>query len=265
LSNRIRQFINAALAAGAALAVIATPGCGPKKSVEVWEPKPLVAWRNVALDGVPAPADGYVILAPPPTKGLFPANVAVTRIATLCAADAPADSAATQLYADPRNEFLRWNSVFDDQMAVSEVFPVQQRNLAGGPADPAQVLAASRGLEADMSLIYAVNELAANETEMFGVLYETTTTRPLAAIHARATSVLCSDECPDADDPCHAWETDSRVLVRDRFAALAHDCMRELILHDEPISVPAPEGWIPEHPPYPVQWPPPARQPLRQP
>ena len=259
LSTRVRKCINAVLAAGAALAVIASPGCAQKKTVEVWTPKPLVGWAKVALDPVQGPENGYVILTSEPTRGLFPTDVAVTRVAKVEAASVDgAAGESTQLYADPRNEFLRWNSVFDDQMAVSEVFPIEQRDLAGGAATPALILAASRGLDADMSLIYAVNELAPNETEMFGVLYDTGTTQPLAAIHARVASVPCAPDCPNVGDPYHAWETDSRVLVRDRFAKLAHDCMRELILHDEPMSVPAPEGWIPEYPTYPAQWPPPS-------
>jgi hypothetical protein len=184
---------------------------------------------------------------------LFPTDVAVTRVAKVSTDDG---GETAELYADPRNEFLRWNSVFDDQMAVSEVFPVQQRDLAGAPAEPGQIIAASRGLDADMTLIYAVNELAANETEMFGVLYEVSTAKPLAAVHARASAPPCDADCPDAGDPYHAWATDSRVLVRDRFAELAHDCMRELILHDQPVSTPAPEGWKHEHPPYPAHWPP---------
>jgi len=250
-----RKLINLALAAGAALAVIASPGCAKKKAVEVWAPTPKVGWESVAIEPVPSPENDYVILAGQPTKGLFPTDVAVTRVARL--ENKETEGASTQLYADPRNEFLRWNSVFDDQMAVSEVFPVEQRDLAGGEATPALVLAASRGLDAEMSLIYAVNELTPQQTEMFGVLYETATSKPLAAIHALATSPPCPPDCPNSDDPYHAWKTDSRVLVREQFAKLAHDCMRELILHDEPVNVPAPEGWIPDYSAYPAQWPPP--------
>lgn len=258
MSTRVRKCLNALLAAGAAAAVIATPGCSQKQVVEPWSPKPLVDWRHVAIGDARPPENGCIILAPGPTQGLFPTDVAVTRVAKVVVDNGVE---ATQLYADPRNEFLRWNSVFDDQWAISEVFPLQQRDLAGGEAEPAAILAASRGLDADMSLIYAVNELAANETEMFGVLYQTDGGRPLAAIHARATSAPCSPECPEADDPYHAWVTDSRVLVRDRFAEFAHDCMRQLVLHDQPVSVPAPAGWTHEHPPYPT-WPPaPANQP----
>jgi hypothetical protein len=199
----------------------------------------------------------YRVLAPRPTHGLFPANLAVTRVSLETTED-DGESTQPQLFADPRNEFLQWNSALDDQMAVSEVFPIAQRDLGGGEAEPEQILAAFKALDARLALLYAVNELSESETEMFGALFDTTTAEPVAAIHAQAVSVTPPEDDPERekDDVLDLWETDSRALVRARFEKLVHKCFRELIRGDEPAAVEAPTGWTPAGPTRPAEWPP---------
>jgi hypothetical protein len=229
-------------------------GCArPKKSTEIWRAQPQVTWDHLGDPKAAVQRNTFRILADEPTTALFPANAAVTRIAV----GPPAESGSvTQLYADPRNEFLAWNSVFDDQMAVSEVFPIDQRDLGGGPAVPEQILAAFRGLHAKLGLIYAVNELSPTETQMFGLLYDVNANKPLASIHAYAESIPVPEGEDEPKDPYHLWKTDSRALVRQKFAQLAHDCVRQLILRDQPTHIEAPTGWTPAGPIKPVEWPP---------
>lgn len=198
------------------------------------------------------------MLASNPTDGLFPANLAVTRVAAENLPEGSANRTEPILLADPRNEFLQWNSTLDDQMAVSEVFPVAQRDLGGGDAEPGQILAAFRALHARLGLIYAVNDLSPNETEMFGMLYDTTNSTPVAAFHAQATSTTPPGEEKDCGrhDPFDVWEKDSRALVRAEFAKQLHASIRELILNDQPRMMDAPEGWKPEVSARSVAWPP---------
>lgn len=233
-------------------------GCySTKKEPEVWTPKPRVEWTHLAA---PAPAlvqNGYSILTGGRTKGLFPANMGVTRV-SLASGEEESSATEPRLYADPRNEFLQWNTAFDDQMAVSEVFPIAQRDLGGREADPAQILAAFRGLHARLGLLYAVNELSETETEMFGTLYDTTTGAPVAVIHSRAASIAPDPNDEKARDKKRPdlWKTDSRALVRAKFADHVHTCIRDLIAADEPALVEAPTGWTPAGPIRPVEWPP---------
>lgn len=198
----------------------------------------------------PAPGDGFEIVTARPTVGLFPANLAVTRVAIAEDEDRAGDPV---LFADPRNEFLQWNRAFDDQMAISEVFPLDQRDLGGGTADPAQILAAFRGLHARLGLIYAVNEISPIESEMFGALYDTEAGTPVALIQAHAESVSAAHEKNEQANP---WETDSRALVRKKFEKLAYQTIYTLIINDQPSRTDPPAGWIPAGPIRPVEWPP---------
>lgn len=221
-----------------------------KKSVEpCWTPRPQVSWDRIADAAITLPYDGYEMVMTGPTTGLFPANLAVTRVAI---SETEEQAGEPVLFADPRNEFLQWNRAFDDQMAISEVFPIDQRDLGGGTADPEQILAAFRALHARVGLIYAVNETSPSESEMFGALYDTQAVTMLAVIHARAQSVIV----PDEEKPPTLWETDSRALVRKKFEKYAYDALYSLIRQDQPIRTDPPEGWIPAGPIRPVEWPP---------
>ncbi len=246
----VRFFLRFALLA----AVAATTGChAPKAEAPVFIPKPRVEWGHITSRPIGAVRNEYRVLAPAPTQGMFPANLGVTRVSLEAGED---DGAATgpRLYADPRNEFLQWNSALDDQMAVSEVFPIAQRDLGGGEADPAQILAAFRALHARLALLYAVNEVSETQTEMFGALFDTRTSEPVAAIQAEAVSLPPPTEEEDAKPDL--WETDSRALVRARFAKLVHRCVHELIRNDQPAVIETPTGWTPAGPVRPVEWPP---------
>lgn len=221
-------------------------------------PKPQVSWQHIAPTVPPPGVNQLKVFVEGPTSGLFPANAGVTRIALEpVRQEGGGEQLAPQLSTDPRNEFLQWNSVFDDQMAISEVFPINQRDLGGGPAEPDQVLAAFRGLQARLGLIYAFNELSASESEMLGVLYDVDAGKPLAAIHARAESAPIPMDAEEPEDPYHLWKTDSRALVRQRFAQMAHACVRQLIQNDTPVRSDVPPGWTPAGPVMPPEWPPP--------
>lgn len=239
------------------LAAICAPACPcgcAEKHIYVWTPKPGVHWEDIAGQPVPPLRNEYRILIPQPTKGLFPAAIGVTRVAVEHADDEPLRR-GRHLVRDPRNELLRWNSAFDDQMAISEVFPVAQRNLAGGEAEPELILAAKRALNARLSLVYAMNEPSEIESEMIGALYDTESAKLVAAFHAQAVSVLPPEEERDKE-PVDLWESDSKALVRAKFEHLVYACIRDLILHDEPAPIEAPSGWVPVGPIQPVEWPP---------
>ncbi len=232
-------------------ALVLTPGC-VSKEVETWTPRPPVHWDDIATEPVPFVENGYRIIQPDPTKGLFPAAIGVTRVAAVL----PQDEASTRrlrLVRDPRNEFLMWNSSFDDQMAISEVFPLALRDLGGAEVNASQIIAANRALKAQVALLYAVNELSETQTEMLGTLYDTQTVQPVAAFHAQAESIPPREE---SEDPNDLWETDSKALVRAKFEHFVYACVRELILRDEPSAVEAPTGWTPAGPIMPVEWPP---------
>ncbi|MGD2107768.1 MAG: hypothetical protein PVI86_00120 [Phycisphaerae bacterium] len=231
-------------------------GCAPCE-VNTWAPKPVVHWEQVATQPVQPVVDGYRILAEHPTRALFPASMAVTRV-SVDHKEQRTPRGGPLLMTDPRNEFLQWNSTLDNQMAISEVFPIVDDDLGGGQADPQQIVAAFRALHAGLGLIYAVNELSPTESEMFGVLYDIKAARPIASLHKAAASIpppddgICRAETPDP------WVSDSRALVRAEFDKLVHTVIRELILRDEPAPIEVQTGWRPPAPARSAVWPPPA-------
>lgn len=211
---------------------------------------PPVSWSALGTVPTPPPHNSYRLLSDGPTHALFPAAVGVTRVASEdWAPRADSDrrvvvvSDSLTLSRDPRNEFLQWNSAFDHLKGVSEVFPLAQRDLGGAAVETPHVLAAMRTLRARVGLIYAVNELSESRCEMFGVLYDTHASQPLAVLHAVADTVIPADgrSAQQAD----LWRNDSRVRVRTRFAELATEVMRELILRDQSAGVEPTTGWTP--------------------
>lgn len=229
-------------------------GCASKKKTEeIWVPSPRVHWEDLSQRSIDAPTNQNRILTAEATKGMFPASMAVTRLSIHEVAEM--QSREPVLVTDPRNEFLQWNSSLDDKMAVSEVFPIFPRDLGGNPANPDQILAAFRALDARLGLIYAVNELSPTETEAFGVLYDVKAAAPIAAIHAKAESILIP-ETEKEPTKFDLWKTDSRALARAKFEDSLRQCVRDLISRDQPTELESAEGWKRLSPTRPVEWPP---------
>jgi hypothetical protein len=129
--------------------------------------------------------------------------------------------------------------------------------LGGGEAEPQQIVAAFRALHAKLGLVYAVNELSEDHTEMIGVLYDLTTSRPLVSYAAQAESIPPPESASKSEKRSQdLWKTDSRALVRAEFGKLVHASLRELILTDRPTDLEDKSGWTPIYPTRAVVWPP---------
>ena len=249
-----RSHRSALIGLGACLLLASNAGCAARQKTKPWTPQPRVFWEDLAVERFPAPLEGYVILAAP-TEGLFPADVAVARVTIENEQTNAWTTRCPKLAPEPRNEYLQWNAAFDNLMAVSEVFPVAQRDLGGTEAHPLQVLAAYRALGARMGLIYAMNELRENEVEMFGAWYDMRTTAPIAVCYARAVTTPPPEEASDRDRT-DLWKTDAKALVRADFERVLHACMRELIRSDRSAPLEDTAGWKPIRPVRPAEWPP---------
>ncbi len=230
-------------------------GCA-KKEIQPWVAPPQTTWSDVSTVSVAPLGTCYQLLSDQPTKGVFPATVSITRMAVKEHVTRNGPTRRIHLVRDPRNEFLQWNFALDDLFAVSEVFPVTQFDLGGAPADPEQVLSAMRALHAGIGIIYAVNELTEEETEMFATIYDLRNNLPIAVIRAQAKSTFPPEE-DQKKEPVDYWKHDARARVRRKFEKCLHTCIGQLILRDEPVRVDPPEGWIPIEPARPAKWPPP--------
>jgi hypothetical protein len=236
----------------AVVAMFLGAGCASSHKEQPWTAPPRVEWTDLHAAPIEPQAHGYVSLDAGASTGRFPSAIAVSRVAVRHSPETPSPR-ETYLPGKPKNEFLMWNSALDDQMAVSEVFPIAQRDLGGGSAVPAQIASAGAALGARLALIYAVNELSPTQTEIIGVLYETGTLTGIAAFHAQAESL---PPLEDDSSPTDAWRLDSQARVRDEFEQIVHRCLRDLIASDRPVRVDVPEGWTPAGPTEPVIWPP---------
>lgn len=237
-----------------AMALINVSCCCPEGEgvIKVTSKAP-IDWYFISTEPVEPLYNAYQLQIVPPTRGLFPASVGVTRIESEVI-DESVDLIRPLIFTNPRNEYLKWNSTFDDLMAVSEVFPVTQFDMGGENAYLENVLGAFRGLGAKLGLVYAVNEFDDLETEIIGALYDTDSSRPIAHFHAHAVSVF--PEKNQKDEPPNLWETDSTAIARQRFESLVYSCFLELIEHDERTEPNAPPGWNPVAPARRVKWPP---------
>lgn len=265
---------------GLAAVAVCVGGCGAskKKQMEQWVPPPRVEEADVSVDPVPFAENAFIPLDVGRTEGRFPSTLSVSRVAAVESLDPclsamheingaessetgrdsvpDAGSAAAldrarrlDIPATPLNEFLVWNSAFDDLPAVVESFPVVSRDLLGYDPSAERVLQAAGDLGATLSLVYAVNIPAPHEYEMFGILYETATARPLAAIHTHQISLPAPEDRQRAENNVDAWSYEARALARCRFVKLVHDGLRDMIARDEPKQVEVPEGWIRKTPP----------------
>ncbi len=229
-------------------------GCAAPESKKPWVAPQRVAWSDVATEPVESVENGYRIVQSDATEGLFPCALAVSRIA----AETPRTNAGGSLAAPstPHNEFLIWNTSFDNLPAVSEAFPVVERDLGEYPVEPQLILSAARAFHAGLSLIYAVNQLAPEKYEMLGVLHDTKTGKPIAVFHTVNETIIRPKNAKKAHNNVDAWEYEARALARLQFKSLALACFRELIAHDVPQRQEPPEGWTPNRPLAPMHWPP---------
>lgn len=250
-----RVFVFLWLSAGLAASL---PGCSTKKKeAEPWVAPPYVGWADLTDRPMPEVSNEYQLLKTEPTQGLFPAAIAVTRVSREKRDEFDqAEPPGPRISVHPRNETLRFNSAFDDLMAVAEVFPIAQRTLGGGEAVPAQILAAYRALDARLGLIYAVNEISPERTEVLAVLYNVRSGAALACYHCSATTLAPPEGEEGKKRDVNLWKTDSRALARREFERLVHASLRELILHDEPAPLEDRSGWAPVVPPLRPEWPP---------
>lgn len=237
--------------------VFLSSGCAtsaPARRKEPWIPPPRVDWKQIATTQVAPVENGFRILDDNGTQGRFPCAMSVSRLAP--DGNDPSDPRATTLPATPHNEFLIWNNMFDNLPAISEAFPIVERNLGEYPTDPALIVSAARAFHAGLSLVYAVNQPREDQFEMLGVVHDTETGKPIAVLHALTTSRPRPQGQHASHDNVDAWEHEARALARTQFKKAAVDCLRELIARDVPQKVDAPEGWKPEGPIAPVVWPP---------
>jgi len=231
-------------------------GCDKKDEYTFVPTHPVVTWDELSRSGAAEVEDGYRVLVNAPTQGVFPASVAVARLAAR-----RTNGAGRSLALDtkPEVDFLAWNSCFDDFRFVSEVFPVNTMAMNGQAISVATVLSNARAMRAGLLMTYAEEQLVPERYEIRGVLYQVGTQAPLAALHAVAfiqQPVEPDEHHRSRESIEHVEQNDPRITARRTFERYARECLLALAANDQPAERVAPEGWIPDRPMEPILWPP---------
>lgn len=243
------------------LAVVLTTvsGCQKRERPVVLGTSPAVSWTDLTVAQASGVQDGYRLAVSEATRGVFPASLAVARLAV--GSDGAGGGMGLRLAMKPEVDFLSWNSVFDDFRSVSEVFPLKAMALDGAGVKVGSLLDGADSLRAGMLLVYAEVSCSESDSEVRGVLYEVSTRRLLALVHASAhvDMPIASDEEADRKIPLEDHVSrDPRLLSIRTFEHTMRECLLALMANDESTAPVAPEGWIPDRQFEPLTWPPPA-------
>lgn len=237
------------------LAVVA--GCSEPEGQVVQTMRPQVHWEHVATVPVEGVDDTFANLVPDGTDGVFPTSIAVARVAV---GGQNSEDAAGRVMMDmsPSNDFLSWNGLLDNLRYVSEVFPLRVHDLGEEPPSAARIVSAADELNAGLCLVYGRGDVSETEAEVRGVLYQASTGKALAAVHARVLAPVPDEiERPPEQVSGDNRHCDARVLAEARFERLVLECVRDLRRGDRAVIIEPPAGWTPDEPLDPRSWPPP--------
>ncbi|GJM24193.1 MAG: hypothetical protein DHS20C16_06080 [Phycisphaerae bacterium] len=235
------------------LILLAVGGCA-QHSHDVYSTSAEPAgWSDLSPGASVTSDEGYRLLVPQATEGLFPASISVARIA-----QSSYNGGQLVLAMKPEVDFLAWNSVFDDFRAVSEVFPLNEKDLDGGEVSAENLMTASEALEAGLMLLYTESRGGYDRCSLSGVLYDVRSRQALAAIHAN--SLISDPVSPDERKARTASadtreDRDPRLVAVDAFESHVRDCLRRLMTKDKSKNVGPIEGWIPTYTVEPLIWP----------
>ncbi|MBN1514903.1 MAG: hypothetical protein JXB13_23025 [Phycisphaerae bacterium] len=246
--------------AGLSLALL---GCEKRKELPFMPTAPVVLWRDLSGRQANLPQDTFTLLVDEPTEGLFPASLAVARLAGVQPAGAGPRFAADHglvLSTAPAHELLRWNAAFDDVRLVSEVFPLSQMSLNGRSACVSTLMESAAAMTGRICLVYSITDLTPSESEIKGVLYRVSTQQPVAAVHARGAYYPPPDDEDDEDTRDNFQKLleprSARLVAEARFLSLTRACLLALRDNDRPAKPEIEEGWVPQGPLAPPIWPP---------
>jgi hypothetical protein len=248
MTNKNRLF---ELAVG--LIAVSVAGCAQNRRDAYAQPTEPAGWSDLSPSASVTSDEGYRLLVPQDTEGVFPASIAIARIA-----QDPYNGGQLVMAMKPEVDFLAWNSVFDDYRGVSEVFPLNDKDLDGGEVSAENLMTASKALEAGLLLLYTESQTQFDRCSLSGVLYDVRSRQALAAIHANSLisdPVSPNDRVARTASTGNCEERDPRLVAVGAFESHVRDCLRRLMTKDKSKNVGPIEGWIPTYTVEPLIWP----------
>ncbi len=253
------------IAVAACLAVVlGEAGCVKKAEIQFVATDPVLQWQDLQLPDDVEVHDGYTLLEEQQTTGLFPTAVAVVRIRADYT-DAGPPATMLELNTEPETELLPWNSLLDDQRAISGVFPIKPIALQGEDVTVEHLLKTAEVMKASVCLIYATADLSQTESEVRGAIYDARRLKPLAVLCAHARIENLDEALADLPKPAPMEPRyfdaakdpryhDAPGMAIYKFEALVRECVIALRKNDTPLENQPTEGWMPQPPPDGVFW-----------
>lgn len=222
------------------LAVVTWPssGCHEERVAFVYEP-PLTI--DDLARGLEAPNNAFLLLSNTVTTGRFASPLAIAKLEPR---QDHLNGAALEFVQMKPNEEAYWTEQMRGVIALQELIFLRPRTTKPEGQTLEALCGAARRLEAPLLLIYAPNALGPNSAQVFGVLYDTATHRPLATLHASSTFLDTEgmEVSPDEEEGDFR-QVDAHYQAQREFEKHALACMRAVIHLDHSAPTTQPHGW----------------------
>lgn len=242
--NRWRGSV-AAWALGMVLSVVG--GCQKPEPPPAAYMGPTLASFDVAEARLPADPTGFVLLAEGPSVGRFPDALAVARLEPPQGLMTPED-----LGEGPREnwwvrtirweEAMNWNRLCNTIPSIREVIVLDRFTTVSPDAQPDEIAASARRLEAGMCLVYGPSLAEGGNAGLWGVITDTASNERLAFIRAQAGPY--DFRPPPSDRPREDLRhLDVNYLAERKFQQEVRKCLLAMIANDSPPATTQPSPW----------------------
>lgn len=216
----------------------ATPAC--TESVSVGLDTVSLAPEDLGLTGDQFGTNGGKHVDSSPSKGRFPAGLAVAKVVSK-AAGAPSKN--LRISETPPDQIAYWNGLLDSLPPVREVAILKSQGLDPRGATWDEILREAVRIDCNLCVVYGRWERDAGEADLIGILCD-----------ARRSTTLCVFRVPLVLDAARYEEEEDRgrhegVLTPAEYDAeaelrgLVRDAVWDLAKRDEPTATTQPSPW----------------------
>jgi hypothetical protein len=209
---------------------------------------PTLAAADLGLaEPVDTGANGFAILESSPSKGRFPAGLAVVRLDQPNPLFVPDDhlfvaERGWEIATLREEEAAYWNNLLNTVPQSRAVFVMDRLSTTSPDCDLDQVIRSVRRLDIPLCLIYGPRMVLDDCGGFAGVIVDSNTGEHLAYIQSQAS--ILDFEPPRSDrskyDRSHQ---DVNYLAARRFEREVRNCFLELVARDQPAAATQPSPW----------------------
>jgi hypothetical protein len=175
-----------------------------------------------------------------PSKGRFPAGVAIARIVS--AVSDPNDPRKIRITETPTDQAAYWNGLLDSLPPVREVALIRGQGLDPRGAAWDDVLKQSEKIDCRLCLIYGRSNQESGDADLVGVLWDAQETKALVAFR---TPLVMDDGLPEAEEqtPLEGVFSPPELDAEQHLRELVRDAVWDLARRDAPSATTQPSPW----------------------